>query len=309
MDMETLNAPLPMTDAPAIIEEAQPKAPPETVLWKRLKPVDWAIIGVFALMCLPFFQVVWGIWTAEEAPQSYALLILPAALFMAWMLRGRLANVEIRPSYAAFLLLPAAIGLLFIGTLINSPPISGVGFVLALVGLIVGRYGTAVARRLWFPLFFLTAMIPLPSEMLNVITFPLQGFSVKWAAFLLKPLGDITVQGTQIHMANYTLNVIAPCSGLTIVLPLFILTAYYMYLVAAPTWKRVVLIGLTLPIAMIVNAVRVAITGLVGDMYGEKAGQAAHDYGGFVTVGVGFVVLYFIAQEMKCHRLSDEIML
>ena len=24
---------------------------------------------------------------------------------------------------------------------------------------------------------------------------------------------------------------------------------------------------------------------------------------------VGFVVLYFIAQEMKCHRLSDEITL
>lgn len=307
MDMDTLNAPLAVTDAPVIKEQS--KAPPEPALWKRLKPLDWAIIGVFVLMCVPFFQQVWAIWTVEEAPQSYALLILPAALFMAWMLRGRLEGVPVRDSLGGYVVLAIGIGGLFLGTFINSPPISGIGFVLAIAGLVLARYGVHVARILWFPLAFLTAMIPLPSEMLNVITFPLQGISVKWAALLLQPLGDISVQGTRIHMANYVLDVVAPCSGLTIVLPLFILTTYYMYIVAAPTWKKLLMIGLTLPISMVVNAIRVAITGLAGDMYGDSAGKAVHDYGGLITVMVGFAVLYFIAQELKCHRLSDEITL
>ena len=309
MDMETLHAPLSAVDAPETKQETITKAPPEVALWKQLKPIDWAMLGVFALMCVPFFQQVWAIWTAEEAPQSYALLILPAALFMAWMLRGRLEGILVRGSFGGQIVLAIGIGLLFLGTLINSPPISGVGFVLAIVGLVLGRYGTHVARKLWFPLAFLIAMIPLPSEILNVITFPLQGISVKWAALLLQPLGNITVQGTRIHMENYVLDVVAPCSGLTIVLPLFILTTYYIYIVAAPTWKKLLMIALTLPISMVVNAFRVAITGLAGDMYGDKAGEAVHDYGGLVTVMVGFAVLYFIAQELKCHRLSDEITL
>jgi len=310
MDMDTLNAPLSSVDAPETRQEIPTtKAPPEVALWKRLKPIDWAILGVFALMCVPFFQGVWTIWTAEEAPQSYALLILPAALFMAWMLRGRLEGVPVRGSLGGQVVLAVGIGLLFFGTLMNTVTISGVGFVLAIVGLVLGRYGASVARTLWFPLAFLTTMIPLPHELLNVITFPLQGISVKWAALLLQPLGDITVQGTRIHMANYTLDVVAPCSGLTIVLPLFILTTYYMYIVAAPVWKKILMVALTLPISMVVNAFRVAITGLAGDMYGHKAGEAVHDYGGLVTVMVGFAVLYFIAQELKCHRLSDEITL
>lgn len=310
MDMDTLNAPLSAVDAPEPKQEtATTKAPPELALWKRLKPMDWAILGVFVLMCVPFFQQVWAIWTVEEAPQSYALLILPAALFMMWMLRGRLEGVPVRGSLGGQIVLAMGIGLLYLGTLINSPPISGFGFVLAIVGLVLARYGVHVARKLWFPLVFLVAMIPLPAEMLNVITFPLQGISVKWAALLLQPLGDISVQGTRIHMANYTLDVVAPCSGLTIVLPLFILTTYYMYIVAAPTWKKLLMIALTLPISMVVNAFRVAITGLAGDMYGENAGKAVHDYGGLVTVMIGFAVLYFIAQELKCHRLSDEITL
>jgi exosortase len=305
MELESVSpTAAPVADAtektPAIIEPA---------LWKRLSSVDWAILGVFVLMCAPFFRSVWEIWSAEEAPQAYALLILPASLFLAWMLRHRLKDAVIRFSPTGVVVLLLGIGILAFGTMINQATIGGIGFVLSVVGLVLTRYGAQVARALWFPLAFLTAMIPLPHELLNVITFPLQGISVKWAALLLKPMGDVTVQGTRIILPNYTMEVIAPCSGLTIVLPLFILTIYYMYIVAAPVWKKLTLIALTLPIAMIVNAFRVAITGLVGDMFGTKAGEAAHDYGGLITVAVGFAVLYFIAQEMKCHRIADEITL
>lgn len=305
MELETSTAASVSTTAPS---ESYPDTP-EVKLWQRLSPTDWGILGVFVLMCAPFFRTVWEIWSATEAPQAYALLILPASLFMAWMLRGRLKNVVSRPSVMGWVVLLLGMALLAFGGAINQATIAGIGFVFSIVGLVLARYGSSVARVLWFPLAFLTAMIPLPHELLNVITFPLQGMSVKWAAMLLKPFSDLTVQGTRIILPNYTMDVVAPCSGLTIVLPLFILTTYYMYIVAAPVWKRLLLIALTLPIAMIVNAFRVAITGLVGDLFGQKAGEAAHDYGGFLTVAVGFAVLYFIAQEMKCHRLSEEITL
>jgi exosortase/archaeosortase family protein len=126
---------------------------------------------------------------------------------------------------------------------------------------------------------------------------------------MLTPLGDITTRGTRIFLSNYTLDVVAPCSGLTIVLPLFILSLYYLYIVDAPLWKKAFMALLTLPVAMLVNAVRVSLIGIVGELRGAKAADTFHDYSGILTVIAGFAALIFIAQEMKCSRVSDEITL
>lgn len=281
----------------------------EKSLWARFTVADWIVLGCLLILFGPMLYAMYELWSEPEAPQAYGLLILPAALGLAWMMRSRLANVTPRPTPLG--LLPVGVGIffLFVGTAINAITISGLGFVVTLWGLVLTRYGMPVVKKLWFPLTFLFALVPLPHEFLNVVTFPLQGLSVKGASLLLLPLGDVVTRGTRIFLSNYTLDVVAPCSGLTIVLPLFILSLYYLYIVDAPLWKKGFLALLTIPVAMVVNAVRVALIGVVGEFYGSKAADTFHDYSGILTVVAGFAALIFIAQEMKCSRISEEITL
>lgn len=270
-------------------------------LWDGL--VLACLIGLFA----PLFLSLYELWTLPDQPQSYGLLVLPASLLLAWMLRARLQGVTPRPSAWGLMAVMPGLGLLLIGTLAAARTVSALGFIAVLTGVVWTRYGGAVTRRLWFPLAFLLALVPFPTEILNMMTFPLQRLSIQWAALLLKPFGDVMVEGTQLHLGGYTLNVIAPCSGLTIVLPLLVLAVYYLYIIDAPLWKKVFLTALTFPVAMVVNAVRVALIGVVGEAMGAKVATAFHDYSGLITVILGFGVLIFIAKEIRCHQLSDEI--
>jgi exosortase len=280
---------------------------PHKNLLARLTLWDWLILICLAGLFAPLFLNLYELWTLPDQPQSYGLLVLPASLLLAWMLRSRLQDVTPRASAWGLAAVVPGLGLLLIGTLAAARTVSALGFIAVVTGVVWTRYGGDVTRRLWFPLAFLLALVPFPTEILNLMTFPLQRLSIQWAALLLKPFGDVTVEGTQLHLGSYTLNVIAPCSGLTIVLPLLVLAVYYLYIIDGPFWKKAFLTALTFPVAMIVNAVRVALIGVVGEAMGAGVAAAFHDYSGLITVVLGFAVLIFIAKEMRCHQLSDEI--
>ena len=55
----------------------------------------------------------------------------------------------------------------------------------------------------------------------------------------------------------------------------------------------------TIPIAMLVNAIRVALTGILTHHYGQEAAQGAiHDFQGIITFGLAFVLLMAESRPM-----------
>jgi exosortase/archaeosortase family protein len=64
--------------------------------------------------------------------------------------------------------------------------------------------------------------------------------------------------------------------------------------------ERVVLIASTIPIAILVNAFRVALTGYLTHRYGSAAAEGAiHQLEGFFTFGLAFALLLIEAWLMK----------
>ena len=58
-------------------------------------------------------------------------------------------------------------------------------------------------------------MIPLPSIIMQKITFPMQLFVSHWAAQFLELLGiPVLLEGNIIHLPNTALNVAEACSGI-----------------------------------------------------------------------------------------------
>lgn len=323
METETIN-PLSLTDAleETALPEAQSSAdapleiatgPKPDAGFKaflgKLRPADWIILITFAALYSPMFYAMYVEWTMPEAPQAYGLLTLPASLALAWLLRGRAEGLTPRPALSGFALLLSGLLITLFGSLVGALTITAIGFGVTVAGAILARYGGLALRRFIFPVAFLVTLIPLPHELMNSLTFQLQQLSVQWAAKIMGLFGEAKVDGTRIHLSSYTLDVIAPCSGLTIILPLMVLAAYYLYIVNAPLWKKLFIFGLTIPVALIVNALRIALIGMVGETISAKAAAAFHDYSGLITLVCGFAALILVAQEMRCNQISDEIAL
>ena len=275
----------------------------------KLRPADWLVLAAFAAIYGPMFLAMYDEWTLPEAPQAYALLVLPASLALAWMMRGRARDLTPRPSLSGFVLLLAGLALTLFGTLIGALTITAIGFGVTVAGVVLARYGGVALRRFFFPVAFLVALIPLPHELMNSVTFQLQQLSVQWASKLMGLFGEVNLEGTRVHLSNYTLDVIPACSGLTIILPLMVLAAYYLYIVEAPLWKKLFIFALTIPVALVVNAVRIALIGMVGETISARAAGAFHDYSGLITLVCGFAALILVAKEMRCNQISDEIAL
>ena len=272
-----------------------------------IKPLDYAWIALICLIAAPIFSTLFQEWNLEHAPQSYSMLIVPACFLLGWMLRSRGVGLPYRQSKFAFALLIGSLVITLLGTMIASMTIGAAGLVGVAAGAVGMRYGAEALRAFWFPLAYGLAIVPLPHETMNKMTFSLQQLSVKIAAMLLRPFGEATVEGTRIHLSSYTLDVIAPCSGMTIILPLLVLTVFYLYIVVAPLWKKAGIFLFAIPVALLTNAVRVALIGVVGESFGPKAAATFHDWSGIITVAAGFAALFYVAKEVKCNQILDEI--
>ena len=93
-------------------------------------------------------------------------------------------------------------------------------------------------------------------------------------------------------MRSLGVTVSASCSGLRSLMALGTLGVVFAYFFRKNIIERLVLIASTIPIAIMVNAFRVALTGYLAHHYGsEAANGAVHQLEGFFTFGLAFALL------------------
>jgi exosortase len=232
-------------------------------------------------------------WSIEEDYQ-HGFIVVPLALFFAYERRWDLEDAPIKGSWLG--LIPMLIGLtsLAIGRLGTELMTMRSGFVFTIIGLVLLLSGREIFKILAFPLFFLFLMVPLPESLLNTIAFPLQLIAAKFAVWSLQELGiPALVEGNIIHLAHTQLFVAEACSGLRSLMALITLGVVFAHFFKrGAIWGKLLLVASTIPIAIFVNAFRVALTGYLTHHFGqEAAGGAIHDFQGIFTFGLAFLIL------------------
>lgn len=232
-------------------------------------------------------------WSIEEDYQ-HGFIVVPLALFFAYERRWDLEDAPIKGSWLG--LIPMLIGLtsLAIGRLGTELMTMRSGFVFTIIGLVLLLSGREIFKILAFPLFFLFLMVPLPESLLNTIAFPLQLIAAKFAVWSLQELGiPALVEGNIIHLAHTQLFVAEACSGLRSLMALITLGVVFAHFFKrGAIWSKLLLVASTIPIAIFVNAFRVALTGYLTHHFGqEAAGGAIHDFQGIFTFGLAFFIL------------------
>jgi exosortase len=264
----------------------------------RKSQLPWGTIAFFGLLLVvgyaPVLRHLIRQWN-NDADMGHGFFVPVIAGFIVWQRREELMAVKIRPSWWGLLLVVWGGIQLTVATLGTELFTARIAFMMTLIGVIWTLCGTVMLKKLSFPLFLLLFMIPIPAVVYNSLTFKLQILASRLAEDALTILSvPVSREGNVLELPNQKLSVVEACSGIRSLLSLTFLSLVYGYFFERKTWVRCVLFLSTIPIAIVANASRVTITGLMTQIKAELAEGFFHEAQGWVIfmVGLGLLILW-----------------
>lgn len=170
--------------------------------------------------------------------------------------------------------------------------------------------GAAVMRMMWFPIFYLGFMIPIPGWLLDAVTQPLKAFVSQAVTLTLGHAGyPVARVGVTIYVAQYQLLVEDACAGLNSLISLTAIGLFYVYVMRNTNWRySVLLLALVIPIAILANCIRVAALVLITYYFGDAAAQGfLHNFAGMVTFTSALLFIFLIDALLKPVRSWLEV--
>lgn len=244
-------------------------------------------------------HLVWQ-W-AHDPNYSHGFFVPLFSLFVIWSEREKLRKLAIEPSWSGLLVLLFGLVVLAAGILGAELFLSRISLLVTIAGLVVISYGWNHLRAIFFPWVFLLFMIPIPTIVLNQITFPLQLLASKVAAVTL-PLTGVPVlrEGNVIQLPAMALEVAEACSGIRSLMSLATLAIIYGYLLEPRTSIRVILGLASIPIAVLANSFRIFGTGLLVQYWDpEKAEGFFHAFSGWLIFVVSLAMLFLLHRALQ----------
>ncbi|MGB9128483.1 MAG: exosortase B [Thiobacillus sp.] len=259
------------------------------------------VLGLLVLYLPTYWMMAHGLWNSDD--YAHGPIVLVVTLFLIWQQRavflpdaGAGAGAVTRSEMVAgwvllvFGLLTYAVGrsqdilLLEVGSQIP-----------VILGALLVTLGLSAARALWFALFFLLFMVPLPGFVVDAATGPLKQYISVIAEQALYAAGyPIARSGVTLTVGQYQLLVADACSGLHSMFSLSAMGLLYLYLMQHTSLTRnLIIMAAILPIAFAANIVRVMVLILVTYHLGDEAGQGfLHDFAGIMLFVIGLLFLF-----------------
>ena len=251
-----------------------------------------AWFGVLLVACYaPVLKALVRQWN-NDPDMGHGFFVPLIACFIVWQYREDLAAIHPKPNWWGLLVVACGGLQLIIGTLGAELFTARVSFVVTLIGVVWTLGGTLMLRKLAFPLFLLFFMVPIPAVIYSAVTFKLQILASQLADGALTVLSvPVLREGNVLELPNQKLSVVEACSGIRSLLSLTFLSLVYGYFFERKTWVRVVLFFSTIPIAIVANASRVTMTGVITQVKPELAEGFFHEAEGWVIFMVALVIL------------------
>ena len=161
-------------------------------------------------------------------------------------------------------------------------------------GILLITRGASVLKAMWFPLFFIFFMIPLPGIFLDAVTMPMKMTVSYVAEHILFWVGyPIARTGVILQIGQYQLLVADACAGMHTLISLEALGLLYLNLVKHDSlFRNITLAILIIPISFTANVIRVMVLTLVTYYFGDAAGQGfVHGFAGMVLFVVALTLI------------------
>jgi exosortase len=253
-------------------------------------PILWygCLLGIIFAPVLSAMTYQWQ----NDEDMAHGFFVPLFVGYIVWERRVQIANLQPKMNGWGLLLVAWGALQLWIGTLGAELFLQRTAFLITLTGVVLCYGGVAAIRLLAFPLGLLIMMVPIPGIAYKQITFPLQLLASRIAERSLEVLGYMVVrEGNVLELAGQTLSVVEACSGIRALLSLTFFTLIYGYLFEPEHWKRWLLLLATVPVAVLVNAFRIVVTGVVGEYDQALAEGAYHTASGWILFMLAIAML------------------
>jgi exosortase len=172
--------------------------------------------------------------------------------------------------------------------------LQGLSLVLNLCGASLLLGGWPALRWLWPALAFLMFMFPLPDSVERTMGTKLQLTAAIASEFVLQTVGYATYrEGVVLHVRDHALEVEKACSGLSMLLTFLALSTGMALVVKRPWPDRLLILASAVPVAILSNVIRIALTGVLYNEGGKELGERVfHDFAGWMMMPVALVVLW-----------------
>ena len=275
-------------------------------------PAIWVSLAIAAVLMAVFYQSAFlNLFTrwSNDAGWSHGFVVPLIALFFIRIKWDTLRELSPRGSFwgVAVLLAGVCAQTLFRAT--GLVDMSNLSILVVLFGVVLFVFGWEYMKILWLPIGFLIFAVPPPTALYVKVTTPMQNLAPDLAVLLLPMFGlDGHKSGTVIAIAGLKmpLNVAEACAGMRMLVAFCALAVALGYSTHRPIWQKVTLGFFALPIAIICNGFRVALTGVMSVKLGEQYGQGTpHEFLGLVMlipamlmlIGIGWALNRIFIEE------------
>jgi exosortase len=263
----------------------------------------WISLAAFAasaafLYVSTIAGLVRGWWTDPD--YAHALLVIPFALFLVWRRRRALSDLSPEPRGAGLMVAVAGLGVFALGSMAMEPFLTRLSLVIVIAGSVIFLLGWRPLRIVALPLLLVASTIPLPAIVANQITLPLQFVASTAAEWGVAIVGvPLLREGNVLVLPNATLQVSEACSGIRSLMALVTITAIVATSVRRGAGTRMLIVLSAIPIAVFVNAVRVAVTALAAYWWGIEAARGTpHEMTGAVLFIVACAMVIAFARSL-----------
>lgn len=302
----------PMSSAPSSMTSADLVADPVGNLSRTedgTRRPRWLLIIAFLIIAIPtLINLARETWTTEAG--AHGPLVLATGLWLLWSRSGLAdSNSITHPPFSNLLLLIVALMAYVFGRAYDLLVLEAGG--LHAVGLVLcAQYiGWRSLIGNVFPYSYMAFLVPIPGWALAYLTAPLQHLVSAASTSALRMLDyPVFREGVVITVAQYQLLVEDACAGMNSLMGLISVSMFYIYVLHRASWRHAGLLLLCIiPIAIIVNIVRVTILILLTFHYGDAVAQGfMHMTAGMVLFGFALALMVLADNGIRAlfHRMS-----
>jgi EpsI family protein len=259
-----------------------------------------AVVAASFLVC--YFGTLRSLiaqWSSNEM-YAHGFLIPFISLYMLRDRHDRIAATPVRPDVVGgCLVLAFGLMALVLGDVGSMTALEQLSLLISVTGVVLLLFGRAMLRQVWFPIAYLLFMIPVWEVATGPLQPPFQHVSATLGAEFLRLAGvPVRLDGLFLELPNVTLKVAEACSGVNFLVAILAIGIPQAYLLLRRQGDRVFVILFAVITALITNALRVAVIGVLA--YHGLAGPEIHGPGhalqGMSVAVVGFVAVFAVVQ-------------
>lgn len=248
----------------------------------RGNPILWGTAALFFACFAPVIIDLVRAWL-NIPDAAHGILIAPVAVWLASR-TGLVADPRPARWIGSAVVLFAVVASL-LGRVAGVETVPRAALLLALAGLTLWYAGWRQLLAWWLPAVLLLLTIPLPESLIATLTLPLQAIAAKMGAAMLASRHiPVLLSGSVIRLPGHMLFVSEACSGLRSLTALLSMSILVGALFLRSPLSRVLMIGMAVALAIIVNGVRIFMTGFLVFFVDPKLGD------GFMHLTEGYLL-------------------